>query len=220
MDELLKSVLAEAYEAEFEEYNNPPYHFFSLKHRKKMKQLFKEGRNAEKRTVVVKSARKRTMVLVMAIILSVLLSIAVAAAIFSAFGFTKHSDNTIAFSTNYENSPETIEYIYVLDKLPKGFELKENLTSTVGAKINYISESDYIYFTQTTKSKYRPHYNTERYAIEKTDINGHEGFCVEFEKNTLVVWDNGDYILEMQSTLSKDELISLAQNLKKQELTA
>lgn len=40
MEELFSLIIEKAYTLEFKEYENPPRHFFSLKHRRKMKRLF------------------------------------------------------------------------------------------------------------------------------------------------------------------------------------
>lgn len=50
------------------------------------------------------------------------------------------------------------------------------------------------------------------------NINGNAGLCIDFGDNefqhVVVVWDNGDYILELSGDLSKNQLIELAKTAK------
>ena len=68
------------------------------------------------------------------------------------------------------------------------------------------------------KKEYICRYNTEGYEIEKLDINGCDGFFVKYKDENILVWDNGDYVLELYGTLDKNELVELAKNVKAQEI--
>lgn len=50
------------------------------------------------------------------------------------------------------------------------------------------------------------------------NINGNASLCIDFGDNefqrVVVVWDNGDYILELFGDLSKNQLIELAKTAK------
>lgn len=71
-----------------------------------------------------------------------------------------------------------------------------------------------MFLVQTVKEKYKCNYNTEGYEIQKLDVNGHDGFLIEFNGYNIIIWDNGDYILELHSTLDKNELLDLAKSTK------
>ena len=70
---------------------------------------------------------------------------------------------------------------------------------------------------QSVKKKYFCQYNTEGYEIEKLNVNGHDGFFIKLKDDSFLVWDNGDYVLELYSTLDKDELLNLSKYTKIQQ---
>lgn len=223
MDELLCKAFDEVYEHEFDKYKIKRFHIFSLRHRRMMKKLFKEletKRETESPSTAYHYSvkRKRPALLIVAIIFSVLLSATAAAYAVYSFGFKKQPDHTIVFSENIENAPATIEYQYIVDPLPDGFnESKRNIGVAI-ANVTYKNGDEYFTVEQDVKKEYRANYNTEGYEIEKTKVNGYDGFYIGFGEISTLVWDNGDYILELQGTFDKSELLELAKNVKAQEI--
>ncbi len=223
MDELLCKALDEIYETEFDKYKTSKKHFFSLRHRRMMRKLFKELDAKPKSEAVTeeytyKAKKRRPVALVIAIIFSVLLSIAAAAVAIYSFGFKKQPDHTIAFSENIENAPTSIEYIYVIEPLPDGYEENRRAIGEIFSNITYQKDENSLAVAQWIKKDYICNYNTEEYDIEQIDVNGHEGFYITIENKTILVWDNGDYILELRGTLDKNELLDLAKSTKIEEI--
>lgn len=222
MDELLCKAFDEVYEHEFDKYKIKRFHVFSLRHRRMMKKLFKEletKRETESPSTAYQCStkRKRPALLIVAIIFSVLLSVTAAAYAVYSFGFKKQPDHTIAFSENLENAPTEIESMYVLDSVLDGYkEFKRNIGLGT-ADVTYKNGDKYLTLKQKVKVKYKTNYNTEGYEIEKTEVNGYDGFYIDFGTASALVWDNGDYILELQGTFDKNELLELAKNVKPQE---
>ena len=219
MDELLCKALDEIYETEFDKYKTGKKHFFSFRHRRMMRKLFKEldVRTKSENTTEVytfKTKKRRPVALVIAVIFSVLVSITAAAFAIYSFGFKKQSDHTIAFSENIENAPTSIEYIYVIEPLPDGYEENRRAIGEIFSNITYQKDENSLAVAQWIKKDYMCSYNTENYEIEKIDIAGYEGFFVKLEDNNFIVWDNGDYILELYGTLDKNELLDLAKCTK------
>ena len=62
------------------------------------------------------------------------------------------------------------------------------------------------------------HYNTEYHSFEDIEINGHAGLRLDFSDDehhhSLLVWDNGDYVLEIVGDLSKSGILKLAKSAK------
>lgn len=215
MEELFSSIIEKAYTLEFKEYENPPRHFFSLKHRRKMKRLF-ENKGVDYSDNAARQSKKKipAVAITLAIIVSLLVTAAAAAFFIHGFGFSRQSDHTIAFSTDMDNAPKTIEYVYLPAYLTDGFRVKNHTTGELTATNEYVNGDDYIYISQHTKPDYLVNYNTEGYEIEKAEINGHEGFIVDFIESRIFVWDNGDYIIEIYSTLPIDEILKIAECVK------
>ena len=61
-------------------------------------------------------------------------------------------------------------------------------------------------------------YRTEDYGLEDIKINDHNGVCLNLSDKerfgARVVWDNDDYILEIDGNLPKDGLLELAKSAK------
>ncbi len=219
MDELLCKALDEIYETEFDKYKTGKKHFFSFRHRRMMRKLFKELDAKPKSEAVTeeytyKAKKRRPVALVIAVIFSVLLSITAAAFAIYSFGFKKQPDHTIAFSENIENAPTTIEHVYVIEALQAGFTETDRTSGNTFVSISYADNESTLFLVQTVKEKYKCNYNTEEYEIEKMDVAGYEGFFVKFKDDNILIWDNGDYILELYGTLDKNELLDLAKSTK------
>lgn len=76
------------------------------------------------------------------------------------------------------------------------------------------SSGETITFPQSVKTAFEPHYNTENYKLEEISIGECLGTGLEGKKSYIVAWDNGDYILEISSDLSKSETINLDKSAK------
>ena len=223
MEELLRRALEEVYEHEFDKYEVKRPHFFSFRHRRMMRKLFKQLETKNKSTNTTqayhyKPKKKRPAAFIVAIIISILLSATAAAITIYSFGFKKQPDHTIAFSENIENSPSIIEYVYVIEPLPDGFEESKRTIGSGISDITYQNDKGVLLLRQWVKKDYICNYNTEGYEIEKIDVNGHDGFYVKLKNDNFLVWDNGDYVIELYSTLDKDELLNLSKYTKIQQI--
>ncbi|MGN0682961.1 MAG: DUF4367 domain-containing protein, partial [Oscillospiraceae bacterium] len=72
---------------------------------------------------------------------------------------------------------------------------------------------------QFVKTDFSPiHFNTEKCDFQEVDINGHCALLLDYssigEKFSGVIWDNGDYVIELCGNLSKNQIIDLAKSTK------
>ncbi len=230
-ESILKSLLQESVEREWSMYENAPEHKFSLKHRLAMKKIFKlYEKNTEclrpkmklnaskpKTKLTLKSA----LFIVLMIFLAALVGCTAAYFISQSFRGDVHNDFTRIFPINTENCPATIEEKYYLSELPDEFEIFDTASNPFREYIRYknMNTEQSISLTQWTKSEFGTYnLNTEKYKIEEIDIDGHYGlyvdFCHDERTHSLVLWDNGDYILELSADLPKNETINLAKSTK------
>lgn len=227
----LKGILAEICEEEIAELNKFPPFNPSLRHRLAMKRIFALY---EKKTHVTTSnplmvltpqskhlrLSKRLIILFAVIICAALLTGFMLVYFSKNFHGTVYNDNTQLFVVNTENCPITIKYEYYLSNLPDGFEMVEHdsLSFYVYTLYENTSSEHVITLSQYTKEKFTSHYNTEHDTFEEIEINGHNGVCLDFSDDghfrSVVIWDNGDYILEIIGDLSKNRLINLAKSAK------
>lgn len=226
-ESILKSILEESARLEWDKYENVPEHKFSLKHRLAMKRIFKLY---EKNTRVIHSAaqpkrfrltRKTALTAIVIVFLAALAGCTAANFISQSFRGEVHSDYTRIFPIDTENCPETIEEKYYLSEIPERFVLLETDTTLFSVYTCYIDYStrETITFQQYIKTDFGTHHlNTEHHQIEEIDVNGQVGLCIDFSDSeqtcSLLMWDNGDYILELSGDLSKDILIKLAKSTK------
>ena len=233
-EEIFKSILARAVDCEFAEFDNVPEHKFSLKHRLAMKCIFARfERNANKlrkkdasknRSAIEHihnlSLKQRLIFITVIIILMTLLLGCVIIFVSGNFSGTVYPDNTQLNINNLEDCPKTIEYKYTLAYIPDGFELTETNSSPVHVYTLYTNATtkQTICLHQWVKTSFDQHYNTERYNLEEMTINNADGLCIDFSDDTsastLVVWDNGDYVIEIMADLDKESTVYLA-NLNK-----
>ncbi|MCM1062205.1 MAG: DUF4367 domain-containing protein [Eubacterium sp.] len=224
-----KDILAEICEEEIAELNKLSPFKPSLHHRLAMKRIFALY---EKKTHVTainspmfltsqsKHLRlsKRLMIIFAVIICAALLTGFMLVYFSKNFYGTVYNDNTQLFAVNTENCPITIEYEYYISDLPDGFEMVEHDTSSFDVYTLYenTSTGQCITFSQYVKQKFSPHYNTEHHDLVSVEINGDEGLCIDFSDNkhnmVILVWDNGDYILEIDGDLSKNSAVNLAKS--------
>lgn len=229
-EELFKSILEEMVMSEYAEIENEPDHKFSLKHRLAMKRIFaRYERNVRKlhtkepsptAQIVENKPRYRlsrqVFLAMIVIILSAFLVGWVVVYVSTNFHGTVYHDHTELTPKKTMDCPQTIEYKYDLEYVPDGFEQIKTVTSRTSAYTLYINQStnQTISLLQWVKTYYEPNINTENYSLEEMDVNGEKGVCIYFSDNTgtksLVVWDNGDYIIEIIADLDKESTVNLS----------
>lgn len=226
-----KSILAEICEEEAAELNRVPPFKPSLRHRRAMKRIFvlyekntyaTESSPAIVLTPQIKNLRfcKRVIIFFILILCAAIVTGFTIAFFSRNFYGTVYNDSTQIFAVNTENCLTTIEYEYYLSELPDGFEMTkhDSLSFDVYTVYEDKSSGKRISFSQCAKNCFSPHYNTEKHDFEEIDVNGHAGLCIDFSDDkhnrSIVVWDNGDYILEIVGNLSKNELLNLAESAK------
>lgn len=226
-ESVLKSILEESAQLEWAKYGSVSEHTFSRKHCRSMRRIFKLYEN--KRPSYVNSnpsqririTRKAALVLALIIFLAAIAGCAAAYFLSQSFRGTVHHDNTELFVINTDNCPPTIEQKYYLSDLSQDFELLDTDSTPFYEYTSYENKltGQIIAFRQCVKSEYdSSHYNTEGQDFEEIEINGHYGLCLDFSPKGYifsgVIWDNGDYILELSADLTKNELIDLAKSAK------
>lgn len=143
-----------------------------------------------------------------------------AAAVTVTFLRKEYEDNTQLFAANVEGAPTVLEEIYELTALPEEYECtSDNFMFVIhGCTFTHKTTGQTLTFHQTVKSEFYAHYNTEGYEFEEVTVNGHEGLYIDYEydgiESGLIVWDNGDYIFQIDGDFSKKELIHLAETVK------
>ncbi len=229
----LKEILLEVHRIECGVIDDLPDFKPSLRHRLAMKRIFsrfeknaRKLRNAgtiqeppitEHRTRRY-SIKQRLLIAMLIIILMTFLAGCVNAVVkfvSEHFSGTVYEDNTQLFVADLENCPQTIEYQYALTNVPEGFELIETELSSTDVYTLYLNSftGQIIVLEQWVKSHFSPHYNTEKSKFEEITINDTTGLFIDFsddkQKSSALIWDNGDYIIEISADLDKNGMLDL-----------
>ncbi len=211
------------YENEFSSVEDIELPDFSAQHKRKMKKAFrmfdrnkKMYCNAYSTSKVQRSLslRKKILIAVMIVVFLAVATGCVVAFVTNSFRGTVYSDNTHVFAFDSDDGPDTIEQVYQLKSLPDNYTIYSTDRSDKYAFTIYKNDNKELVFTQTVKSEFNPHINTENYTFKEIKINGCDGICYEYIHNdlidSLVIWNNQSYILELEGNFTKDELVELA----------
>lgn len=229
-EEIFKSILEEMVMSEYAEIENEPDHKFSLKHRLAMKRIFaryernvrklRENEPAPTAQIVENKPRyrlsRKLFLATIVVILAAFLVGWVVVYVSTNFHGTVYHDHTELTPKKTMDCPQTIEYKYDLEYVPDGFEQISTVTSRTSAYTKYKNKTtnQTISLLQWVKTYYEPSINTEYYSLEEVDVNNVKGVCIDFSDDTrtqsLVVWDNGDYIIEIVADLDKESTINLS----------
>lgn len=232
-ESILKGILLEVHEIECGEIDVLPEFKPSLRHRFAMKRIFARfDRNTRKlrntrSTVEAPTIEHRTkrynikqrfLIAALIIILMTFLAGCVSVIVkyvSEHFNGTVYDNNTQLFVVNMENCPQMIEYQYVLTNIPEDFELTKTISSPTNVYTLYLNSStgQIITLKQWVKSQFFPHYNTEKNTFEEIKINGTMGLFIDLSSdkrnNSVFIWDNEDYIIEISADLDKKSALNL-----------
>ena len=229
-ESVLKSILEESARLEWVKYENAQEHVFSKKHERKMKHAFKlferndcklKPYTGSKPHYHFRFTKRNIIVLLAVIFLAALAGCGVTYFTSKNFYGKVNADNTELFVINTENCPSTIEDKYYLPCLPDGYEVLGTDSTPFYEWISYENPAteQTLTFCQFAKVSFdSTHYDTENQKFQEININGHSGLCLDYSSQgynyAVIVWDNGDYILELYGETSKNELYDLAKTAK------
>lgn len=219
-ENILNSILAEICDEETAILDKLPSFKLSLRHRIAMERLFGRYEKNLRRGIPKfhcgrLSLRTRVLIIVAAIICAALMLGFTSVYFSKCFHGTVYADNTRISAANTEKCPATIEYTYCLSDLPEGFEMVEQDSTYFQNYTEYRNLSGQtIVILQSTKKDFGGHFNTEHNTFEEIEVNGKYGFYLPNCNGGVIVWDNGDYILEITGNFNKDELLNLAKSAK------
>lgn len=218
----LEELISGYFDKEFSDVAEVSLPKFSLKHRIAMRRIFRRfADNAYKKAstdhvVYVpskpRSIRKRLIILAIIIISMAILTGFVIMFISNGFKGKVYHDNTHLFAVNTEGCPTTIEKEYELSVLPEGYVLSKSTRGSFYSKKVYRNKYNQdLTFIQYVKDQFNMHINTEGYKPIETLINGYNALYIDFDdRETYLVWDSDDYIIEISGILDKYELLKLA----------
>ena len=215
----LKSILEQVCEDDFSEFSDPPRHKFRLKNRIRIRRILSDiKRNSAAPAMPRRFSRRLVTAMLVVILLAAMAITAAAILLLKGFIAKENKDNTQLFAENLAGAPTTIEEVYYIPELPEGYEYADAITETIYSCRLYFNENGYyINLDQFVKVKFDMHYDNN--LMTSIKVGEHDGVYIDHSTNDLVIsrviWDNGDYILQLEGMMPKDELIDLAESAKK-----
>ena len=193
-------------------------HEFSPEFEKKMKKLINRRRKPYYK--IINTTGKRAACAAVIVIAASSVTIMNVDALRNAFSdfFMSIYEKFSTVQPVEDKAPETLEEIYEITYNLDDFEIVYEELNEYRHDIYYAKDDIVIYFKQRTKDMYDLDVNTENAEILTVDINGHEAiyFTDNHNYNNLI-WDNGDYIINLCSNINKNVLIKIAESVQKVE---
>lgn len=218
-DEKLKRAIFEALSPEYDMVSEYSEHAFSDKFEKNMQKLI--ARQKKPYYMMINTVGKRAACVIFVALIAFTAAVLNVEALRTAFRdffvniFEKFS---IVQSADVENSPETIEDIYVIAYDLGGFTEEVWVDTEFDRRTEYVKDDCHINFGQSVKNAFNSRLNTEDADVLTVVVGGHEAMYYRDNHNyDTVIWDNGDYIFMLSGNIDKDELIKIAESVQKAE---
>ncbi len=235
MDKLLKQALEEMVKEDYESRPKElPEHQFSVKFRRKMKQVFRmlesqEGNGANKSSdsllELYRPIRSKRKWIALALLILMLVGGSVIAAEpikqwLNGFRIEKTEDhvriqNDEAQEDVGEDRGEFRKYR--LTELPKGYSLQEEKFDKGFNRyfITYSDTEDIISLKQTWQDDESPEKLTSNAVyLKEAEVNGFTGYYTEDSEMGTLILSNGVYKLVLDGPFSREELLELAGKLE------
>ena len=202
--------------AEYENYA------FSDEYKRKMSELLK-SRKKKHHIITTSAIKKLILIAVAAILFGIVTAIATTPnrqREATDFIIEETSTMSMVKSKHKETHKEVIEYEYTFD-LPEGYHLCEEQsvkTDTYIIQTYHYNEdkNEHITFSQDIPKYYSAGIDNERsIAIEKEDKYGNPILVYTVNNtDTIILWDTGEYLLELIASMSEEELMEIYYTVK------
>ena len=181
----------------------------SKKHEKWKKNLFNKMRNDRYHRFTTKTVK---VMLIAATLCALLLTAFVVPSsrefivdhfdIFSRYKLTESNNNAV-------DGEITVGYI------PEGFELTNEQKSARAIMNDYYNSNGEFFTISKYSSSIEVDLDTETGNIENIMVNNKSySYYVDANNHNYLVWNQNDYVYQVEGTLSKDELLNIAEMVK------
>ena len=215
----ISEALTKEYELSVPAHNND--HEFSDEFARKMDKLI--GRRKKPYYQMINTAGKRVACIFAVIFIAAFTTIMSVSALRNAFKdffmsiFSDHSEISANVESN-EAAPGTIQVNYDIGYDLSDYDVIYEEYDKISRNIIYQNENTIIDYQQLVKSEFDMGLNTENAEISTIDISGHDAvYYIDNHQFYHLIWDNGDYIIMISSNIGRNELIDIANSVRKAE---
>ena len=195
-------------------------HEFSVEFEKKMQKLIKLRNKPYYK--IINTVGKRVACIVVIVLLAssvTVLSVdALRNAVADFFVNIYEKFSTVQSVNEDKTAPTTIEDIYAITYDLSDYDVIYEEKDNYSYNITYIKDDVVIDFLQYTNDMYDQNVNTENAEISTISITSKEAIIfLDNQSYHHLIWDNGDYILNIRSNIDEDALICIAESVQKVE---
>ena len=195
-------------------------HEFSVEFERKMQKLIKR-RNKPYYKIINTVGKRVACIIVIVLLASSVTVLSVDAlrnAVADFFVNIYEKFSTVQSVNEDKTAPTTIEDIYAITYDLSDYDVIYEEKDNYSYNITYIKDDVVIDFLQYTKDMYDQNVNTEDAEISTISITSKEAIIFLDNQNYYhLIWDNGDYILNIGSNIDKNALICIAESVQKVE---
>lgn len=195
-------------------------HEFSVEFERKMQKLIKR-RNKPYYKIINTVGKRVACIIVIVLLASSVTVLSVDAlrnAVADFFVNIYEKFSTVQSVNEDKTAPTTIEDIYAITYDLGDYDVIYEEKDNYSYNITYIKDDVVIDFLQYTKDMYDQNVNTEDAEISTISITSKEAIIfLDNQSYHHLIWDNGDYILNIRSNIDEDALICIAESVQKVE---
>ena len=173
-----------------------------------------EKKIPRKRTAKQKRTVKRTLALVAILVL-------IQGMIVISEG---SKENTFNYFQEEENGHRILTYLglgrgeelpaFALSYVPDGYSVIDETVNELAREITYLNEDGkYLYFTVQQSEDHNMSIDNESLKRENISIRGYQGYLFHGGGRSILMWQIGEYTLDISGQLSREEMIQLAEGV-------
>lgn len=217
---ILSKALGEVFEPQIDEFMQTvelkPDYIFSDKYRRKINKLIKRREKPYFKLICTTGRRIVCTAAAVIIILASSLSVeAVREAIHDFLMNFFKGHTAVSVSGTMEDYPTVIEEEYEIANLPDGFQQVDYYADETSVFAMYINSDKYILYEQTVYCDFMGNFDNNNAEFEYyTDTSGQEYLIHNTGNNCNIMFDNGQYVIRVESNLYKDDIIDLCKDTK------
>lgn len=133
-------------------------------------------------------------------------------------------ENTFNYFQEEKNGKTILTYLglgsggelpaFVLGWVPEGYHVVDETVSERAKEISYINDKDeYLYFTVQQSEDYNAALDDEGMRKEEVSIRGYSGYLFYGGGKCVLMWQVGEYTLDLSGRLTKEEAVRLAESV-------
>ncbi len=211
-NKLLKEALNLYQQRRFEEYDKLEKFTPSKDFEKRMQKLLKSRTNYYHKITLTNLRKAIAAAAVAAILAASAMSVTAIRESIMGFFISRESQVDVIKYKSFKSYPETLEKLYTLTYVPKGYKLEDKTFDEISLEEYYLCGDKYIDFQQFTKSGYSSASDSEFTSPKKVSHSGNDYILRTSDDMVMLVWEKNGYVFEMTGFEKLNEMYKIAES--------